>query len=34
MIRTPQWKLIRHYTEPGEPDELYDLAADPEERTT
>ena len=31
MIRTPQWKLVRHYTEPGEPDELYDLTADPEE---
>jgi uncharacterized sulfatase len=32
MIRTPEWKLIRHF-EPGEPDELYHLAVDPWERT-
>ncbi|HEU5117885.1 MAG TPA: sulfatase/phosphatase domain-containing protein, partial [Isosphaeraceae bacterium] len=30
MIRTPEWKLIRHY-EPEVPDELYHLADDPEE---
>jgi uncharacterized sulfatase len=27
MIRTPAWKLIRHF-EPGGQDELYHLAAD------
>jgi uncharacterized sulfatase len=31
MVRTPEWKLIRHY-EPDEPDELYHLATDPTER--
>lgn len=30
MLRTPEWKLIRHL-EPGEQDELYDLTNDPEE---
>jgi choline-sulfatase len=30
MIRTPEWKLIRHF-EPGGEDELYHLAADPDE---
>jgi arylsulfatase A-like enzyme len=30
MIRTPGWKLVRHF-EPGGSDELYDLAADPGE---
>jgi uncharacterized sulfatase len=30
MIRTPEWKLVRHF-EPGGKDELYDLAADPGE---
>jgi uncharacterized sulfatase len=30
MIRTPEWKLVRHF-EPGVPDELYHLAADPGE---
>jgi len=30
MIRTPDWKLIRHF-EPGGQDELYHLAADPGE---
>lgn len=30
MIRTPEWKLVRHY-EPDGDDELYHLAADPEE---
>ncbi|MBX6313822.1 MAG: sulfatase-like hydrolase/transferase [Isosphaeraceae bacterium] len=30
MIRTPEWKLIRHL-EPGGSDELYDLAHDPGE---
>jgi uncharacterized sulfatase len=30
MIRTPEWKLIRHF-EPGGQDELYHLAADPGE---
>ncbi|MFM1801187.1 MAG: hypothetical protein RJA81_539 [Planctomycetota bacterium] len=30
MLRTPEWKLIRHL-EPDVPDELYDLANDPEE---
>jgi uncharacterized sulfatase len=32
MIRTPEWKLVRHY-EPGTSDELYHLAADPGETT-
>ena len=32
MIRTPDWKLIRHF-EPGGQDELYHLAADPGETT-
>ncbi len=32
MIRTPEWKLIRHF-EPGVPDELYHLASDPDETT-
>ena len=32
MIRTPEWKLIRHF-EPGGQDELYHLAADPGEAT-
>ncbi len=31
MIRTPEWKLIRHY-EPGGQDALYHLAEDPDER--
>jgi len=31
MIRTPEWKLVRHF-EPSMPDELYDLRHDPEER--
>jgi uncharacterized sulfatase len=30
MIRTPEWKLVRHF-EPGGADELYHLAADPRE---
>ena len=30
MIRTPEWKLVRHF-EPGEQDELYHLAEDPGE---
>ncbi len=30
MIRTPDWKLIRHF-EPGVEDEMFDLAHDPEE---
>src|SRR5262249_49115921 len=30
MIRTPDWKLVRHF-EPGGQDELYHLAADPGE---
>jgi uncharacterized sulfatase len=30
MIRTPRWKLIRHF-EPGGQDELYHLADDPDE---
>jgi uncharacterized sulfatase len=30
MIRTPEWKWVRHY-EPGGADELYSLAADPGE---
>jgi uncharacterized sulfatase len=30
MIRTPEWKLVRHF-EPGEGDELYHLADDPGE---
>jgi arylsulfatase A-like enzyme len=30
MIRTPQWKLVRHF-EPGGKDELYHLAKDPGE---
>jgi uncharacterized sulfatase len=30
MIRTPQWKLVRHF-EPGGQDELYDLVKDPGE---
>jgi uncharacterized sulfatase len=30
LIRTPEWKLIRHF-EPGESDELYHLADDPGE---
>jgi choline-sulfatase len=30
MIRTPQWKLVRHF-EPGGQDELYHLAEDPGE---
>jgi uncharacterized sulfatase len=30
MIRTPEWKLIRHF-EPGGQDELYHLASDPGE---
>jgi uncharacterized sulfatase len=30
MIRTPQWKLIRHF-EPGGQDELYHLREDPGE---
>jgi uncharacterized sulfatase len=32
MIRTPEWKLIRHF-EPGAGDELYHLASDPGETT-
>jgi choline-sulfatase len=32
MIRTPEWKLIRHL-EPGGKDELYHLAADPGDAT-
>jgi uncharacterized sulfatase len=32
MIRTPEWKLIRHF-EPGVRDELYHLASDPGETT-
>lgn len=32
MIRTPEWKLVRHF-EPGGKDELYHLAADPGETT-
>jgi choline-sulfatase len=31
MIRTPEWKLVRHF-EPGGADELYDLTKDPGER--
>ncbi len=31
MIRTPEWKLIRHY-EPDGQDALYHLAEDPDER--
>ena len=30
MIRTPEWKLVKHF-EPGGHDELYDLKADPGE---
>jgi uncharacterized sulfatase len=30
MVRTPEWKLVRHF-EPGAQDELYHLAADPGE---
>ena len=30
MIRTPEWKLVRHF-EPGGQDELYHLANDPGE---
>jgi len=30
MIRTPEWKLIRHF-EPGGQDELYHLSGDPGE---
>ena len=30
MIRTPEWKLVRHF-EPGGQDELYHLAVDPGE---
>src|SRR5262249_62307114 len=30
MIRTPEWKLIRHF-EPGGEDELYHLSRDPGE---
>jgi uncharacterized sulfatase len=30
MVRTPRWKLVRHF-EPGGADELYHLAADPGE---
>jgi uncharacterized sulfatase len=30
MIRTPEWKLVRHF-EPGAEDELYHLTADPKE---
>lgn len=30
MVRTPEWKLIRHF-EPGVEDELFHLAEDPEE---
>jgi arylsulfatase A-like enzyme len=30
MIRTPEWKLVRHF-EPGGADELYHLADDPGE---
>jgi uncharacterized sulfatase len=30
MIRTPGWKLVRHF-EPGGHDELYHLAKDPGE---
>ena len=32
MIRTPEWKLIRHF-EPGARDELFHLANDPDETT-
>lgn len=32
MLRTPRWKLVRDFLNP-ERDELYDLAADPEETT-
>lgn len=32
MYRTPEWKLVRDYLNPGR-DELYHLANDPEERT-
>ena len=31
MIRTPEWKLVRRY--PDGPDDLFDLRADPEEKT-
>jgi uncharacterized sulfatase len=31
MIRTPSWKLVRHYGAITPPDELYHLAADPDE---
>ena len=30
MIRTPEWKLVRHF-EPDSADELYDLTNDPGE---
>jgi hypothetical protein len=30
MVRTPEWKLVRHF-EPGGQDELYHLAEDPGE---
>lgn len=30
MVRTPDWKLVRHF-EPGVEDEMYHLSADPEE---
>ena len=32
MIRTDRWKLILHLNAPDQ-DELYDLAADPDEQT-
>lgn len=31
MVRTREWKLIRHYEEADSEDELYHLSADPEE---
>jgi uncharacterized sulfatase len=31
MIRTPQWKLVRHHFAAGL-DELYDLTNDPDEK--
>lgn len=33
MIRTADWKLIKHYAEAGGEDELYDLRKDPGETT-
>ena len=31
-IRTERWHLVRQYKKNGQPDELFDLASDPEER--